>query len=363
MLLVKNKPILNSIVLNFIFIVGGLIFSCGNVFANGNCTGASGSTNQLSANVGTITVTNPDQNKAGVVIGSAYKWTLSGYTQNCTCAQPATAREWHWTTTTTLPSAGDDGWLIYSDYLDAKLSITDPHFGTDGGTGTRTVPFSNVETMSVPNDPCGINRNYDSNATGSHGELALRIRKPFVGTVSLASTPIASLYSCLTTDEYCEPVGVPTINYTLTGTVTVPQSCIINAGQIISIDFGTMVNSAFKTAGQKPAGFTDKTFNVPIHCSGPGISEAMNMSVRLTATPVAGNSNAIGSDNNDVGVIVTNAEGNILQPNNINSILPFNVDSNGNASVTLKAYPISTTGNRPKEGVFNALATVVIDFA
>ncbi|MEG5546107.1 fimbrial protein [Enterobacter asburiae] len=362
MLLVKNKSILNSIVLNFIFLVGGLIFSCANVYANGNCTGGGGGTNQLAANVGSITVTDPEKNKAGVVIGPAYQWSLSGYTERCECATPAASRQWYWTATTTLPSAGDNNWLIYSDYLDAQLMLTDPHFD-NGKPGTRYVPFTNVFTISVPNDPCNVDRNYNSQATGSHGELALRIRRPFIGTVSLASGPIANLYSCLATDKNCDPVGNPTIIYSLAGTVTVPQSCIINAGQIISIDLGTIVSSAFKTAGQKPAGFTDKTFNVPIHCSGPGIVAGANLSLRLTATPVPGNSNAIGSDNNDVGVVVTTVEGNILQPNNINSVMPFNVDDNGNASVTLKAYPVNTTGNRPKEGVFSALATIVIDFA
>lgn len=106
---------------------------------------------------------------------------------------------------------------------------------------------------------------------------------------------------------------------------------------------------------------TDKSFNVPIKCT--NVDGTANLALRVTATPASGNANAIASNNADVGVVVTSEQGTVLTPNNSSSAVPFNVDSSGNASVTLKAYPISTTGKQPKEGLFTALATLVIDFA
>lgn len=43
--------------------------------------------------------------------------------------------------------------------------------------------------------------------------------------------------------------------------------------------------------------------------------------------------------------------------------IPFTPDSSGDATVILKTYPVSTTGNRPAAGVFTALAYLYIDFA
>lgn len=327
----------------------------GTAYANGNCTGPGGAPNTLTADLGTTTITNPDNNTPGYVISSAYNWTLPGYTENCSCVDDGASKAWwYWTTTTTLTSESDN-WLKYSDYLDARLMIVDAHW-------SKYVPFSNAYTNQLRNDyKCNVDLNYGSQATGSHGKLDLRINKAFVGTVNFPATVIASLYSCEASDSQCEAKGSPTINYIMSGTVVVPQNCVIDSGQVISIDFGNLYSGDFTTAGQKPNGAIEKTFNVPIKCT--NIDAPANLTLRVEGTPSTHYVKALASDNDDVGVVVTDEQGTILTPNNMSSVIPFVTDTTGNANVTLKAYPVSTTGNTPSEGVFTALAYLRVDFA
>ncbi|WP_233469421.1 MULTISPECIES: fimbrial protein [Enterobacter] len=194
--------------------------------------------------------------------------------------------------------------------------------------------------------------------TGSKGVLSLYIAKPFIGSSSF-STTVVSIYGATSPSDYIGSYPLSVVS--ISGAVVVPQTCSINSGQTITVDFGTLLSSSFKNTGQKPEGMTDKSFNVPIKCT--NVDGTANLALRVTATPASGNANAIASNNADVGVVVTSEQGTVLTPNNSSSAVPFNVDSSGNASVTLKAYPISTTGKQPKEGLFTALATLVIDFA
>jgi type 1 fimbria pilin len=302
------------------------------------------------ANFGTVTITNPANNKTGYVVNNAYQWNL-GQTYLATCSCSSSNRETYFTTTTVLPIGHNDGRQFYkiNDYLEITTEV---YIGGYLGRYLNTpINYITSEVTSPCNEP-------SSYSTGSSGRLSLYIAKPFVGSSSF-STTVFSLYGTSNAGDALGPYPLSEVH--ITGSVVVPQNCTINAGQAITVDFGTMGSSSFKTAGEKPTGMTDKTFNVPIKCA--NVDGSANLALRVTATTAAGNPTAIASDNADVGVVVTSEQGNVLTPNNTSSEVPFNVDSSGNASVTLKAYPISTTGNKPKEGLFTALATLVIDFS
>lgn len=334
------------------FVLTICILPCKLVFANGNCTGPSGGTNNLIAALGNINVVNPADNAAGRVIASAYSWVLPGYTENCSCTSGN--HSWYWTTTTSLPSAEGDNWFVYSDYLDVRLWIQDPNWSG----GKMAVPFSNVFTLAATSI-CNQNLNYGSNATGSHGLLDLRIRKPFIGTVVLPTYTLASLYSCLATDNTCNAQGAPTINYSLSGTVTVPQNCTIDAGQIITIDFGNIWSGKFTTKGKKPDGVNPVTKQISVKCNS-GVEAMANLTVRFQGTADANYSDAISSDNSDVGVVVTDSNDNVIEPNT--GLIPFSLE-NSQATVSFKAYPVSTTGKAPTEGKFTSLAYIRVDYA
>ncbi|WP_348957738.1 fimbrial protein [Enterobacter cloacae complex sp. Mu1197] len=341
-----------AILLGLPFVLIMFFLPCKFVLANGNCTGPSGGTNNLTAALGNINVTNPSDNAAGKVIASAYSWSLPGYVENCSCTSGN--HEWYWTTTTQLASAGGDNWFVYSDYLDVRLWIQDPNWSG----GKMAVPFSNAFTLPAANT-CNQNLNYGSNATGSHGVLDLRIRKPFIGTVMLPTYTLASLYSCLATDKTCNAQGAPTINYSLSGTVTVPQNCTIDAGQIVTIDFGNIWSGKFKSKGEKPDGVNPVTKQIKVQCNS-GVEAMANLTVRFQSTPDANYPDAISSDNPDVGVVVTDSNDKVIEPNT--GLIPFSLE-NSQATVSFKAYPVSTTGKAPTEGKFTSLAYIRVDFA
>lgn len=70
--------------------------------------------------------------------------------------------------------------------------------------------------------------------------------------------------------------------------------------------------------------------------------------------------------NPDIGVLVMDPNGNVLKPNDTNSSVNLNLGSNDSqkhrdATIKLKAAPISTTGNAPAAGQYSGVATIFLD--
>lgn len=195
---------------------------------------------------------------------------------------------------------------------------------------------------------------YDSNLV-----FRIKIVKPFIGTVII---PAKVMFNVYITTANTDPLNTIVYQITYNGAVTVPQNCVINAGQTITVDLGKLNSSSFTTVGEKPDNAPVKTFNVPIECNADVISPA-HLTLRLVATADSNVGQALATDNKDVGIVVTNESGKVMIPNDASSTADFITDSSGHADVTLKTYPISTTGNAPAEGIFTALACLRIDFA
>ena len=71
------------------------------------------------------------------------------------------------------------------------------------------------------------------------------------------------------------------------------------------------------------------------------------LTMRLEASAVSGQ--AMVSDNQDLGFIVADQNDTPITPNDLNSVIPFRLDAAAAVNVTLRAPPISITGqNRPK---------------
>lgn len=234
-----------------------------------------------------------------------------------------------------------------SDYLEGAMRIEDSAAG-------EFYPPANYVYMGYDDS---VNNNvpfpiHDSNLT-----FQLKIVKPFVGTVNITPKTMFSVY---VTTNANDPLSDVVYNIIYSGTVTVPQSCEINAGQTILVDFGSLYSGGFTRAGEKPTGVRSKKFNVPVKCS--GVDSQVNLSLRLVATADTHVNQAIASDNPDVGVMVETNDGAVLTPNDASSVEPFVTNDAGKANIVLQAYPVSTTGETPAEGVFTALANLRVDF-
>lgn len=325
----------------------------GQVLANGNCINPNGP-NQIMINTGNINITDPAKNTAGYFVDNAYHW--NGYTSTIVCpcspSEDPTASTWVFSSKMDLPGTGD-GWYSYNDYLDMKLTIQGIL-----GVGSATIPFTNLDSRQ-PNT-CGSDAHTYPAATGTQGYVSLRLKKPFVGVVYFPQIKVADIYSCGSTDGQCNITGNPSDVYYFSGQVTVPQNCVINTGTQVVVNLGEFSPSDFHGAGQKPGNYTPKTFSIPISCN--DMAATANLTLRLEGTASAV-STALQSDNSDVGVIVTNNSGVAMKPNDMSSNIPFFLDSNNNATVTLQAYPVSTTGSPPQPGVFTTMAYLRVDFA
>ncbi|ELE9248130.1 fimbrial protein [Enterobacter kobei] len=148
----------------------------------------------------------------------------------------------------------------------------------------------------------------------------------------------------------------------LVGNITVPETCTINAGQTIQVDFGNIGAGLFETAGQKPSGYTPVTTTAPVTCN--DAAAARNVKVSLAATAAPGMSSAIRTSNPDVGIVVQDINDRTVRPNV--DTLPLRLTSTGGGrnegTVTMKAFPVSTTGKKPSIGNFTATAAITVTF-
>lgn len=155
--------------------------------------------------------------------------------------------------------------------------------------------------------------------------------------------------------------SVPTQTYArvyLNYSITVPENCELNAGDIVTVDFGKVPTRAFKTAGAKAEGVNPQTRSIALKCS--NIEQQASLTMRVEADKV--NGNIVVSDNPDVGFVVTDGRSNPLTPNLSTSVIPFKMDSSGRADVVIKAYPASVTGQQPIEGPVSSRAYLRVDF-
>ncbi|MEB8248743.1 fimbrial protein, partial [Escherichia coli] len=144
------------------------------------------------------------------------------------------------------------------------------------------------------------------------------------------------------------------------GRVEVPQNCELNAGQIVEFDFGDIGASLFSAAGpgNRPAGVMPQTKSIAVKCT--NVAAQAYLTMRLEASAVSGQ--AMVSDNQDLGFIVADQNDTPITPNDLNSVIPFRLDAAAAANVTLRAWPISITGQKPTEGPFSALGYLRVDY-
>lgn len=238
-------------------------------------------------------------------------------------------------------------YIKINEYLNAAISIKDSFAGV-------YYPPANYVRMGVD---ANVGKNKPFSIKDSDLNFHFKLTKPFVGNVYYAVTPAFYVYVTTTDTDPLEKV-VYTISYS--GEMIVPQSCEINSGQIINMDFGNIGASAFSQAGagNRPNGINPQTRRIGIKCE--NIDAQAMLSLRIEANEVIGNT--IVSDNPDLGFVVADGKQIPLTPNNIDSNIPFMLDDSASASVSVSAWPVSVTGNKPAEGRFTSEGYLHVEF-
>ncbi|CAI1618453.1 long polar fimbrial protein LpfD [Serratia quinivorans] len=302
----------------------------------------------------TKTITNPDENVGGVSLDNFYNWRLgrqySGY-----CNRSNRGHTW-FTGKSNLPLSthvsGNKQYYKINDYLSVAISFW------VSGPGDLSVPFTDAENNSSSTLVSGV---IDSTwSSGARGHLDLYIEKPFVTSTSFSKVNVAGIYATRTAGNHST---VPMAEVLMSGSVTVPQGCEINAGQVISIDFGTINSRNFSTKGEKPDALAPVEKNITFRCF--GLADTAKLSLRVMGRTDTDDPSAIASDKPGIGVMVANAQGNVLTPNSTKEPLPLSLPdptNNRNAEVKLQAWPVNTNGLPASKGVFTATGTLQVDF-
>ena len=296
------------------------------------------------------------QNTVGYSTAWQSKSASGTYTISGGCSNRATYYSGTPSSSMTLASSDSDGTTWYNladnNYLQVASQIGIYNMST-GSTPYQNVPFTDISNNC--NDQCSIS---SPAASGSQVNIKLKIKKKFVGASFIVNEPIAYLYANQGGTGLGQ--GTPIVQINLNATMSVPQSCTINAGTVVEFDFGNISAQSFARAGagQKPDNTNVMTKSVGITCN--NISAQSMMTMRLEATNVSGN--AVVSNNADVGFILATSSGTPLKPNNTSSVLPFTLDSNAAANVVLESWPVSITGKQPSAGTATATGYLRVDF-
>lgn len=190
-------------------------------------------------------------------------------------------------------------------------------------------------------------------------QTALRIDKKIVSGTYSKNILLGEYGLCWPAYTDCRRKTATFMRLYVNLNITAPQTCELNAGQVINIDFGNVSSGAFKTAGAIAQGVQPRSRDISVKCD--NIAGNAQLTLRMQADKTNGNI-VVSDENNDVGFRVTNNSGTPLIPNNLSSVIPFTLDSNARQNVTIQAYPVSVTGNKPTEGAVTSRAYLRVDF-
>lgn len=238
-----------------------------------------------------------------------------------------------------------------TDYaVDSKLNQTE---------GTADV----CSNETRPSGYASVKRQFKWNVIAA----TIYIKNPILGEEIIPSTLVVQNYACLYfgSGSNCTNVDAQLVsNIWLSGKITAPLSCTINAGSTIEVDLGTLNRNQFVTPGATPQNYTLRNVDISYHCD--GLTADDNDKIKLTLTADQGVvdgsqsfiARLIGRD--DLGV-------RMFDVNNQNVVLdgstdfPVSLDEQGNGVIRMKAAPVSTTASKPAPGSFEGNMTVKMD--
>lgn len=361
-----------------IVLVGGLgVTQSAWALGVGQCWPSKGSPHPYNFNF-TRNITEPFDNVAGHVVENAAdgKWQGgSEYQVDCECDSTGRMNESYISGVSLMGGNYEtkDGWNYYPlAGTEGRLAVaTQVHIGGDhnGGKGKLLhVPFSMESNLwTNVNQQC-TNTQY---ASGSTGVVNLRFLKPFVGETIIPSVTFLAVYiSASQNVESTRPVAT----VSMSGKVTVKQSCAFTPPSI-SIAFGDIMADSFKVApGQKPIGFEGREYTTTVAMDCGNISEGVIVSLALKGATNAHISDALktiskadGTENEDIAIRFVGKDGKIIKPSAPGieakeGLLPVSMTGLGQLISTgiteFTAYPISATGRSAKVGEFTATATL-----
>ncbi|MFY3818701.1 fimbrial protein, partial [Escherichia coli] len=166
--------------------------------------------------------------------------------------------------------------------------------------------------------------------------FTLYVTKPFLGSMTIPKTDIAVIKGA-----WVDGMGSPStgdfhdlVKLSIQGNLTAPQSCKINQGDVIKVNFGFINGQKFTTRNAMPDGFTPVDFDITYDCGDTSkIKNSLQMRIDGT-TGVVDQYNLVArrrsSDNApDVGIRIENLGGGVANIPFQNGILPVDPSGHG----------------------------------
>ncbi|MDM2778807.1 type 1 fimbria D-mannose specific adhesin FimH [Citrobacter sp. Cpo142] len=293
-------------------------------------------------------VFNSSNNRPGQVVTLPEKSGWIGV--NATCPAGTTVNYTYRSYVTELPVQSTENGFQYlklNDYLLGAMSIT------DSSAGLFYPPRNYIRMGTHPNVP----KQQPFGVMDSKLVFKLKVIRSFINMVPI---PQQTMFRVYVTTSTGDALSTPVYTISYSGKVEVPQNCEVNAGQIVEFDFGDIGASLFSKAGagNRPEGINPQTKTVAIKCT--NVAAQAYLTMRVEAEKASGQ--MMVSDNPDLGFIVADKTGRPLTPNNLSSTIPFQLDDNAAANVSIRTWPVSVTGNKPTEGPFTARGYLRVDY-
>jgi type 1 fimbria pilin len=322
-------------------ITGLLLISTSCAYASSGGCGAdstSGATNYSSV-VDDVTVNQTD-NVTGREFTSA---TLSStnWQYACTCSAGKAVKLVYMVSPVLTTTGHQAGYYKLNDSLDIKTTLQTndiPGLVTDQTVSVNTrftqIKSNTVYSAATQTGVCqGDTSRYGPVNIGANTTFTLYVTKPFLGSMTIPKTDIAVIKGA-----WVDGMGSPStgdfhdlVKLSIQGNLTAPQSCKINQGDVIKVNFGFINGQKFTTRNAMPDGFTPVDFNITYDCGDTSkIKNSLQMRIDGT-TGVVDQYNLVArrrsSDNApDVGIRIENLGGGVANIPFQNGILPIEAE-------------------------------------
>lgn len=188
------------------------------------------------------------------------------------------------------------------------------------------------------------------------------IDHPFVGESTIAHTQLLNVFG--DTNPNATPT-TPIAGVTMTGRVTVPQSCELAPGQVTTIDFDNIQPNTLAVPGAaSPANSRERTFQIT--CTNISQGVAINLSLESAANAHFPNIFAT-QGRTDLGIQINN-NGRVISPllpdatPGSANIIPLTLNhAQQTAEFSIEAFPVRTESH-VEPGPFEGAATLKFDF-
>lgn len=278
-----------------------LIFSTSAAADTNSLMTTTGDVNHYSAS---IMETISDSFSAGTVLEDVGAWnagTFSGYVD---CKKGNSYKGLYFTTTTSMP-LGDtvNGQQFY------KLPNTDSiQVGVDvfigGGIGAfKAMPFTSL--FAAGPGSCGTT--LQGHDAGSKGKIKLYIKKSLAGHVIINSTTIYSISGATEGGLIVKPFADLTLNMD----IALPENCTISAGQVGTIDLGSIT---VRSNGEKGTGALVPV-DLEYSCSGGEFNDGV-VPIKITALPMipGTRTDKFGTSNKAIDINLYDKDGESIVP-------------------------------------------------